>query len=517
MKFIVPMSGQGSRFIEKGYVDPKPLVKIDNLPIIEHLMKTIPEDWPVVFICNEEHLEKTSMRESLEKICPRAEIVSVPVMKKGPVWAVYEALLTNPNILGDDENCLISYCDYNMCWDPIRFENFVNRTQCDGAVLCYTGFHPEYIRPTMYAYVKHIRGKISDIQEKACYTDDRTKEYASCGAYYFKSGKQVRYYFNKLLQEGPLLNGEGYVSLVYRGLLKDQLDIRVFEIPYFMQWGTPHDVEDYNYWSKTFESFVKSKFFSEDTNVPQLLMPMAGKGSRFGSKLQKPMIPVMGKEMYKVATEYLPKTTQVTYVVREEFRDKVMKLSPQSHVVSLDEVTEGQAITCMLGAKNMKKNEPLIVSSCDHGLVWNSQKWTSLLEEDPDVIVVGQRNYPLAEITPNSFAYISTNEENEIDFVSVKKPISDSPRSDLLLVGTFYFKSVKLMEELIQELVEKSIRVNNEFYLDSVVNLAVERKLKVKCFEAEGYLCWGTPDSLNEFNYWYSYFNGLSRYRDGEY
>jgi CTP:phosphocholine cytidylyltransferase-like protein len=32
MKVIIPMAGLGDRFISKGYVDPKPLIKVnDNL------------------------------------------------------------------------------------------------------------------------------------------------------------------------------------------------------------------------------------------------------------------------------------------------------------------------------------------------------------------------------------------------------------------------------------------------------------------------------------------------------
>ena len=35
MHVIIPMSGVGSRFIAAGYTDPKPLIIIDEKPIIE--------------------------------------------------------------------------------------------------------------------------------------------------------------------------------------------------------------------------------------------------------------------------------------------------------------------------------------------------------------------------------------------------------------------------------------------------------------------------------------------------
>jgi len=72
------------------------------------------------------------------------------------------------------------------------------------------------------------------------------------------------------------------------------------------------------------------------------------------------------------------------------------------------------------------------------------------------------------------------------------------------LVGTFYFHRADLLFSSIRELCERNERVNNELYLDSVVNLLIARGADVRVFESSGYLCWGTPESLREFNYWMS-------------
>ena len=39
MQIIIPMSGLGSRFQAAGYTEPKPLIKVDGKPIIEHVVK----------------------------------------------------------------------------------------------------------------------------------------------------------------------------------------------------------------------------------------------------------------------------------------------------------------------------------------------------------------------------------------------------------------------------------------------------------------------------------------------
>ena len=48
------------------------------------------------------------------------------------------------------------------------------------------------------------------------------------------------------------LNGEYYISLVYNELIKNNLRVFIYEIPFFLQWGTPDDLKEYLYWSEYF-------------------------------------------------------------------------------------------------------------------------------------------------------------------------------------------------------------------------------------------------------------------------
>ena len=52
--------------------------------------------------------------------------------------------------------------------------------------------------------------------------------------------------------------------------------------------------------------------------------------------------------------------------------------------------------------------------------------------------------------------------------------------------------------------------VNNEFYLDSMINDALDLGLQAKLFEVDYYLSWGTPNELRTFEYWERCFTKLS-------
>ena len=38
MHIVIPMSGIGKRFINAGYLDPKPLITVEGKPIIQHIV-----------------------------------------------------------------------------------------------------------------------------------------------------------------------------------------------------------------------------------------------------------------------------------------------------------------------------------------------------------------------------------------------------------------------------------------------------------------------------------------------
>ena len=65
MKIIIPMSGMGTRFVKAGYKDVKPLIMVDNKPIIKHVIDLFPGEIDIYCICNDIHLKTTDMRNIL--------------------------------------------------------------------------------------------------------------------------------------------------------------------------------------------------------------------------------------------------------------------------------------------------------------------------------------------------------------------------------------------------------------------------------------------------------------------
>ena len=151
VQIVIPMSGLGQRFKNEGYSEPKPLIIVDGKPIIEHVVNLFPGETDISFICNNEHLEMTNMRGTLNKICPTSKIYEVPVEgREGPVHAVSQIF----NNINDVDEVIVSYCDYGTWWDYHGFLKDTRDRDADGAAACYRGFHPHMLGSDNYAFLR---------------------------------------------------------------------------------------------------------------------------------------------------------------------------------------------------------------------------------------------------------------------------------------------------------------------------------------------------------------------------
>lgn len=250
MKIVIPMSGSGQRFTDAGYNLLKPLIMVDGKPIIEHVVNLFPGEKDFLFICNRVHLKEINMRAVLNGIAPNSSIAEISPHKKGPVYAVSQVF----DLINDDEEVIVNYCDFSVYWDYSDFRNTVRRNKCHGCITAYKGFHPHLLGDRFYAGMRaDKRNYMLEIREKYSFTENKMDSYHSAGTYYFGKGAYIKKYFKMLIDEDISTNGEYYVSMVYQLMKNDGLeDIYIYELEHFLQWGTPEDLEEYVYWSDYF-------------------------------------------------------------------------------------------------------------------------------------------------------------------------------------------------------------------------------------------------------------------------
>ena len=471
-----------------------------------------PGESDFIFICNKDHLNnpKYKMKEILNKTSSTCRILAIDPHKLGPVNTVLNVIdeidLKRPTI--------VNYADFTCDWNYNDFCKFAENSACDGAIPCYRGFHPHTLWSNYYAYVREKNKRAYDIQEKQPFTNFPREEFASSGTYYFKSGYLMRKYFEQCVLDNLRVNGEYYVSMAYKPMMQDDLNIQVYELKHFMQWGVPSDLEEYNYWSQTFKSIIKEmKVPKQDGSI---IVPMVGLGSRFqkeGYKIPKPLIQVSFKPMAIQAYMDLPQAKRKRFVLRKDMHDlEKLKTEIKNNIKSpefvvLSHMTDGQASTCIEGGKGLDQEKPLTIAACDNGMIYDPNKFYKLMSsEDVDVIVWGARGYPGASRNPHMYGWIDVCKNGVIKNISVKRALKN-PKTDPIVVGCFTFKKFSNFQASVKSMKDRKATVNNEYYVDTAINDAINLGLKCVMLEIDYYICWGTPNDLRTFEYWQNCFD----------
>lgn len=245
----------------------------------------------------------------------------------------------------------------------------------------------------------------------------------------------------------------------------------------------------------------------------QILIPMAGAGSRFvkeGYTIPKPLIDVSGKPMILQALNCLPMAEKNIFVLRKEDEEQIAPTLKSNfkntQIISIDYLTEGQASTCLLAKNYLELEKPLIVGACDNGMIYDKNKVNEMLNNlQIDSAIFTFRNNITVTRNPKMYGWVKTINEKVLE-VKCKQPISENPINDHALVGCFYFRKAKFMIDAIEKMIQKNIRINNEFYLDTAINELVILNRHVTIFEIDKYICWGTPNDLKTYQYWENYF-----------
>lgn len=261
--------------------------------------------------------------------------------------------------------------------------------------------------------------------------------------------------------------------------------------------SAPEDVTVENIYSKlTGEQFV-TKWKDESMNV---LIPMAGAGTRFaqaGYTFPKPLIDVLGKPMIQVVVENLGVEANFIYVVQKEHRekfhlDKMLDLiTPGTcRVIEVDGITEGAACTALLAKEFINNDSPLFFANSDQTVEWSPMDFLYKMQEQvaDGGIVTFKDTHPKW-----SFAKVDAD-TNLVTEVAEKNPISDNATA-----GYYYWKHGSDFVKYAERMIEKNIRVNNEFYVCPVYNQAIEDGKQVRIFEASRMWGLGTPEDLDYY------------------
>ena len=247
---------------------------------------------------------------------------------------------------------------------------------------------------------------------------------------------------------------------------------------------------------KESDSEIRPKWQGGKMNV---LIPMAGAGSRFeqaGYTFPKPLIDVNGKPMIQVVVDNLNIDAKYIFIVQKEHYEKYnlkhllgLITNNNCEIVQVDGLTEGAACTTLLAKEFIDNDEPLVIANSDQFVEWNTSEFMYKMQE---------QNADAGILTFNSthpkWSFAKVNENGDVTEVAEKNPISD-----IATCGIYYYKKGSDYVKYADQMIQKDIRVNNEFYVCPVYNeLIQDNKILIPFFVNKMHGL-GTPEDLKTY------------------
>jgi dTDP-glucose pyrophosphorylase len=231
MNILIPMAGAGSRFQLAGYTFPKPLIDINNKPMIQVVVDNLNIDANYIYVVQKSHREKYNLDTLLNLITPNCKIVEVDGITEG---AACTALLAK-EFINNNSPLFFANSDQFVEWDSNEFMYKMNETDADGGIVTFKATHPKW----SFAKVDD-NGYVTEVAEKNPISDN-----ATVGFYYWKHGSDFVKYSEQMIEKNVRVNNEFYVCPVFNQAVEDNKKIRVYEVQNMWGLGTPEDLNFY--------------------------------------------------------------------------------------------------------------------------------------------------------------------------------------------------------------------------------------------------------------------------------
>jgi dTDP-glucose pyrophosphorylase len=205
---------------------------------------------------------------------------------------------------------------------------------------------------------------------------------------------------------------------------------------------------------------------SEKTKRIQLVIPMAGLGSRFseaGYALPKPLLPIHGVPMYKVVIANLmhESVSSITIIcpkkwgLGESIRALSAPLGVPVYVVEIDYVTQGPAQTVMLAEPFLDPNLPVVTANSDQYLEAELDDFYASITE-PAI----SGGILCMEDSDPKWSYVKLSNDGFVSEVREKVVISQ-----LATVGVYGFKTAALMLAGFRQMLDANDTALGEYYV----------------------------------------------------
>jgi NDP-sugar pyrophosphorylase family protein len=233
---VIPMAGEGSRFVRAGYIKPKPFIDVAGRTMIETVMENLAlGDARYILLARKEHVvaEPDTIRRLRE--LGNVEIVSIDGPTEGTACTVLQAR----EMIDNETPLLIANCDQLVDFSCTDFVSECRTRGLDGLILCFE----DVARDPKWSFAKtDDNGLVVEVAEKRAIS-----QFATVGIYLFARGRDFVTGAVDMIARNERVNNEFYTCPVYNRIVGrgGRVGVHVVGAGAMHGLGVPEDLVKY--------------------------------------------------------------------------------------------------------------------------------------------------------------------------------------------------------------------------------------------------------------------------------
>lgn len=233
------MAGRGSRFADRGYQTPKPLIEVAGKPMVLWAIKSLEKfDYSeIIFVVLREHQERYDVVTLItQAIGDKAKFVFLEDVTQGQLCTVLAA----EEYINSSEDVLIAASDTYIKSEMAS--HIANKaSDCKGLISVAN------LAGSQWSFAKtDEKGKVVEVAEKV-----RISDHASTGLYYFSDGSQLVSLGKTMIANQETTRGEYYVIPVYQKIIAQGEWVGISQADEMWDMGTPEAKIEFEHYLQT--------------------------------------------------------------------------------------------------------------------------------------------------------------------------------------------------------------------------------------------------------------------------
>lgn len=235
MRIIIPIAGSIT-FQDSDFVYPKPLIDINDKPLIEYVINNfsgIIDDLKFCFILKQTLCSEFNLDYTLNQLTQNPTIIKLKNQTKGATCSVLMAI----DKIDMDEEVIIANSDQYFLENLDNAISFFRRHNSDGGIVTFNSVHPRW----SFALIDENDNVLETAEKRPI------SKNAIAGFYYFKSYKTfIDGAFQSILNE-DYFNNQIYLSSTINQLILQNKRVKAYQMKndHFISFYTPQKIKEF--------------------------------------------------------------------------------------------------------------------------------------------------------------------------------------------------------------------------------------------------------------------------------